>query len=85
MWGDFDEQLPGMPPKGTHVRILRIRGFNVVAPPPYAQAKAINYPMPNQQQPPYGQAPNQPYGQLYGPPAPNTPCEFELRTLRKKN
>jgi len=42
-----------MPPSGTHVRILRIRGLNTTAPPPYAQATA--YPAPNQQQ--YGGTP----------------------------
>lgn len=66
LWGDFDEPLPGMPAKGTHVRILRIRGFATMAPPPYTQASA-GYPAPNQQQqPPYYPGPQQqPYGQPY--------------------
>ncbi|VDM40494.1 unnamed protein product [Toxocara canis] len=41
LWGDFDQPLPGMPP-GTHIRILKVTGFENMNPPPYSQA--INQP-----------------------------------------
>lgn len=43
-----------MPPQGTHVRILLIRGFNTLTPPPYNQTTQNfgGYPS-GGQQPPY--------------------------------
>lgn len=37
MWGDFDQPLPGMP-AGTHLRILKITGFEDIRPPSYEEA-----------------------------------------------
>uniref|UniRef100_A0A8R1TVG7 Uncharacterized protein n=1 Tax=Onchocerca volvulus TaxID=6282 RepID=A0A8R1TVG7_ONCVO len=37
LWGDFDQPLPGMP-AGTHLRILKITGFENIKPPPYDEA-----------------------------------------------
>ncbi|VDO27907.1 unnamed protein product [Onchocerca flexuosa] len=37
LWGDFDQPLPGMP-TGTHLRILKITGFENIKPPPYDEA-----------------------------------------------
>lgn len=57
IWGDFDDPLPGMPPKGTHVRVIRIRNFNTMSPPKYDQA------MGGYSQPSYGESgPQQPGG-----------------------
>ncbi|EJW80701.1 hypothetical protein WUBG_08389 [Wuchereria bancrofti] len=37
LWGDFDQPMPGMP-NGTHLRILKITGFESIKPPPYDEA-----------------------------------------------
>lgn len=37
LWGDFDQPMPGMP-SGTHLRILKITGFETINPPPYDDA-----------------------------------------------
>ncbi|MCP9266138.1 hypothetical protein DINM_021621 [Dirofilaria immitis] len=37
LWGDFDQPLPGMP-AGTHIRILKITGFESIRPPSYDEA-----------------------------------------------
>ncbi|CAG9533472.1 unnamed protein product [Cercopithifilaria johnstoni] len=37
LWGDFDQPMPGMP-TGTHLRILKITGFESIKPPPYDEA-----------------------------------------------
>ncbi|VDN20222.1 unnamed protein product [Gongylonema pulchrum] len=37
LWGDFDQPLPGMP-SGTHLRILKVTGFEGMKPPPYDEA-----------------------------------------------
>uniref|UniRef100_A0A1I7ZAV4 Fibronectin type-III domain-containing protein n=1 Tax=Steinernema glaseri TaxID=37863 RepID=A0A1I7ZAV4_9BILA len=59
VWGDFDQPLPGMPEAGTHLRILRVSGLNIVAPPSYNESSM--YP----QQPQSG-GPQQPYPQQPG-------------------
>ncbi|VDK45739.1 unnamed protein product [Anisakis simplex] len=38
LWGDFDQPLPGMPAEGTHLRILKMTGFQSANPPPYCEA-----------------------------------------------
>uniref|UniRef100_A0A915PQP4 DUF1618 domain-containing protein n=1 Tax=Setaria digitata TaxID=48799 RepID=A0A915PQP4_9BILA len=37
LWGDIDQPLPGMP-TGTHLRILKITGFESSKPPSYEEA-----------------------------------------------
>ncbi|EFO23032.1 hypothetical protein LOAG_05457 [Loa loa] len=37
LWGDFDQPMPGMP-TGTHLRILKITGFESIKPPSYDEA-----------------------------------------------
>ncbi|TMS37219.1 hypothetical protein L596_004196 [Steinernema carpocapsae] len=60
VWGDFDEPLPGMPEEGTHLRVLKVTGFHLNAPPSYDQSQ--NY---SQQPYPGAGGPTGPY-----PPAP---------------
>lgn len=37
LWGDFDQPMPGMS-TGTHLRILKITGFERIKPPSYDEA-----------------------------------------------
>ncbi|GMR61735.1 hypothetical protein PMAYCL1PPCAC_31930 [Pristionchus mayeri] len=64
LWGDFDQPLPGMP-HGTHLRILRVRGFGQKAPPPsYDSASSASpYPSANPTPSAYPSQPMAPYPQ----------------------
>lgn len=64
MWGDFDQPLPGMPPGGTHLRILKVSGMDkvghppsynqtVTQPPAYPSMQPSPYPNPGVAAPPY--------------------------------
>ncbi|KAF8354550.1 hypothetical protein PRIPAC_96173 [Pristionchus pacificus] len=63
LWGDFDQPLPGMP-HGTHLRILRIRGFGQKAAPPSYDAATSASPYPSvTPSPTYPSQPIAPYPQ----------------------
>ncbi|KAE9416220.1 hypothetical protein Angca_000565 [Angiostrongylus cantonensis] len=50
LWGDFDQPLPGMPPVGTHLRIMRVSGMDKAGhPPSYSQTitQPPSYPSPS--------------------------------------
>lgn len=64
LWGDFDQPLPGMPPGGTHLRILKVSGMDkvghppsynqtVTQPPAYPSMQPSPYPNPGVAAPPY--------------------------------
>ncbi|VDN04668.1 unnamed protein product [Thelazia callipaeda] len=48
LWGDFDEPIPGIS-SATHLRILRVSGFESMKPPPYNEAleKSTSLPFPS--------------------------------------
>nr|CDJ95920.1 Kelch repeat type 1 domain containing protein [Haemonchus contortus] len=84
LWGDFDQPLPGMPPGGTHLRIMRVSGMDkaghppsysqtVSQPPVYPSLQPSPYPQPGSAAPPYPAYNPAQTNPGYGMPSPQNP------------